>query len=41
MAQDDANPRRRCVFGTEEAARSYVDGLLEGTNPVDPEGSHG
>lgn len=27
MAQDNANPRRRCAFGTEEAARSYVDGL--------------
>lgn len=26
---------------TLEQFRSYVDGLLEGTNPVDPEGSHG
>lgn len=26
---------------TLERFRSYVDGLLEGTNPVDPEGSHG
>lgn len=27
MAQDDQNPRRRAVFGTEEAARRFAEAL--------------